>query len=280
MVRRSLQKLISPSRRMQRITVAISCICLLPLIAINTNTQEQVPAKRNPLAQQNAQRGMVQFRQTCAMCHGSEARGSTGPNLIESSIVRHDDAGNLIGDVIRNGRVEKGMPPFSNLTEAEIIDLVAFLHAAVEASDNRASASGPARGLSANRLLVGNVEAGKQFFNGEGKCAGCHSPSKDLEGVAKKYSALELEGRLLYPSLKYETAVVTLPSGDHVKGRILHLDEFYVSLLDEGGNYRSFGLDHGVKVAVDDPLHAHAALLERYKDKDIHDVFAYLETLQ
>jgi cytochrome c oxidase cbb3-type subunit 3 len=275
-----VRKSAPPLRPMKRINLLILCLSLLPVCTTLTGAQEQVPAKHNPLAQQNAQRGTAQFRQTCAMCHGSEARGGTGPNLIESSVVRHDEGGNLLGDVIRNGRVAKGMPPFPNLTESEIADLVTFLHAAVEASDNRASASGPARGLSAKRLLVGDVAAGKQFFNGEGKCATCHSPTEDLKGVAKKYSALELEGRLLYPSLKYKTAVVTLPSGDHVKGKILHLDQFYVSLLDDGGNYRSFGLDHGVKVSVDDPLHVHAELLDRYKDKDIHDVFAYLETLQ
>jgi cytochrome c oxidase cbb3-type subunit 3 len=35
-----------------------------------------------------------------------------------------------------------------------------------------------------------------------------------------------------------------------------------------------------VKVQVEDPLRGHRELLEQYKEKDIHDVFAYLETLQ
>jgi cytochrome c oxidase cbb3-type subunit 3 len=256
------------------------CLSVLLLCPAQSGAQEKKPVKANPLLKEDAQRGMSQFKQTCAMCHGSEAKGAIGPNLIDSSIVRHDENGNLIADVIHNGRVAKGMPAFSDLSEGQVADLVAFLHALVVASDNRASASGPARGLAAKRLLSGNVTSGEQFFNGAGGCANCHSPTGDLKGIAKKYSALELEGRILYPTLKYETAVVTLPSGETIKGRMLHLDEFYVSLQDESGSYRSWMLQHGVKVSVDDPLRAHHELLERYKDKDIHDVFAYLETLQ
>jgi len=99
-------------------------------------------------------------------------------------------------------------------------------------------------------------------------------------GIAKKYSAVELEHRILYPPDATETAVVSLPSGEKIKGRLLHLDAFYVSLMDAQGNYRSCPLRPGTSVVVDDPLRGHRELLTRYKDKDTHDIFAYLETLQ
>jgi hypothetical protein len=35
-----------------------------------------------------------------------------------------------------------------------------------------------------------------------------------------------------------------------------------------------------VKVVVDDKLQAHAALLPKYTDADMHDVLAYLQTLK
>jgi cytochrome c oxidase cbb3-type subunit III len=255
--------------------------CLLTgfLIPLRFLGQESRIVRPNPLSGAAAQRGMSQFKQSCAMCHGSEAKGASGPNLIESSLVRHDDGGNLIGDVIREGRLERGMPSFPNFSPPQISDLAAFLHAAVDASDNRGSA-GPARGYSLQRLLTGNIAAGKEFFNGKGRCSTCHSASGDLNGVAKKYSAKELEGRILYPSGVNETAVVSLPSGEKVTGELLHLDPFYISLRDGEGNYRSWALRQGVKVEIEDPLRGHRDLLERYEDKDIHDVFAYLETLQ
>jgi cytochrome c oxidase cbb3-type subunit III len=269
-----------PRATRHRLTLWHSCLGVCLLWSIGTAAQERRAPKPNPLKQEDAARGMAQYKATCAMCHGSEAKGASGPSLIDSSLVRHDENGNLIGDIVRNGRIAKGMPPFPNLTDAQIAELTAFLHATVTAYDNRASASGPARGLAARRLLTGSVEEGRKFFSGEGKCAECHSSSGDLKGVAKKYSALELEGRLLYPTMPHETATVRLPSGESIHGQLLHLDPFYVALMDGSGTYHSWTLKHGVKVTVDDPLRAHRDLLDRYKDKEIHNVFAYLETLQ
>jgi cytochrome c oxidase cbb3-type subunit 3 len=120
---------------------------------------------------------------------------------------------------------------------------------------------------------------GKQYFNGAGKCATCHSPTGDLAGIAKKYSPSELEARFLYPPDDHVTATVSLPSGKKVHGKLLHLDAFYVAILDQDGWYRSWPLQQA-KVQVEDPLAGHLELLGKYTDKDIHDVFAYLETLQ
>jgi cytochrome c oxidase cbb3-type subunit 3 len=256
-----------------------SCLLGALLLPAPAHGQERRNVKPDPMKKESVQRGMSQFKQSCSMCHGSEAKGATGPNLIESSLLRHDENGNLIGEILREGRLAKGMPAFPTLSTGQVEDLVSFLHALLEVSDNRSS-GGPARGYSLKRLLTGNIEAGQQYFNGEGGCSGCHSATGDLKGVAKKYSPLELEGRILYPTLKNETAVVTLPAGEKIKGQLLHRDPFYVALLDAEGNYRSWPLRQGTKVDVDDPLRGHRELLGRYKDKDIHDVFAYLETLQ
>ena len=42
-------------------------------------------------------------------------------------IVAHDEKGNMIGDVVHNGRPDKGMPALP-LTDAQISDIAAFLH--------------------------------------------------------------------------------------------------------------------------------------------------------
>jgi cytochrome c oxidase cbb3-type subunit 3 len=52
-----------------------------------------------------------------------------------------------------------------------------------------------------------------------------------------------------------------------------------VAILDEDGSYYSWPLQQA-KVQVEDPLAGHLELLRKYTDKDIHDVFAYLETLK
>lgn len=235
-------------------------------------------AKPDPMKNQNVQHGRAQFQKSCAICHGTEAMGGVGPNLIQSSLVRHDESGNLIAPVIQEGRVDKGMPAFPLMTADDISDIVAFLHARIEVA-SVTSSDGLVGGYSLKQLLTGNAETGKQYFNGAGKCATCHSPTGDLAGIAKKYSPAELESNFLYPPDDNVTAIVSFPSGKKVHGKLLHLDGFYVAIVDQDGWYRSWPLQQ-VKVHVDDPLAGHLELLSKYTDKDIHDVFAYLETLQ
>jgi cytochrome c oxidase cbb3-type subunit 3 len=170
------------------------------------------------------------------------------------------------------------MPAFPLMTSANISDIVAFLHARIEVA-SVTSSNGLASGYLLKQLLTGNAEAGKQYFNGAGKCGTCHSSDGDLAGIAKKYSPSDLEARFLYPPDDNVTVTVSFSSGKEVHGKLLHLDAFYVAILDQDGWYRSWPLQQ-VKVQVHDPLAEHLELLSKYTDKDIHNVFAYLETLQ
>ncbi|HXE10823.1 MAG TPA: hypothetical protein VN633_01800, partial [Bryobacteraceae bacterium] len=130
--------------------------------------------------------------------------------------------------------------------------------------------------------------------NGPGKCSTCHSPTGDLAGIAKKYEPVALQAKFLYPGERSRDPLavvnasaptkvtVTLASGGTVSGALVHMDDFNVSLVDASGDYHSYPL-HGqdaVKAKVDDPLAAHAELLTKYSNADMHNVLAYLETLK
>lgn len=233
----------------------------------------------HPVMSAEAQRGANVFASNCAFCHGPTAKGTaSGVSLIDSSLVRHDKGGDLIGEVLRDGRSDKGMPPFPSLNTTQVTELAAFLHARIAITDS-VETGGPRGGYQLQKLLTGSAQAGKQFFDGQGGCTKCHSVTGDLAGIAKKYRPVELEARFLYPSAKVAVATVTLPSGKVFKGILQHRDPFYISLIDANGHYHSW-LQPGPKVSVTDPLEAHVKLLSRYTDKEVHDVFAYLETLQ
>ena len=52
-----------------------------------------------------------------------------------------------------------------------------------------------------------------------------------------------------------------------------------MTLQTADGVSHTWETDH-VTVNVNDPLKGHKALLSTYTDKEIHDVFSYLETLK
>src|ERR1700730_7207359 len=81
-----------------------------------------------PIDKEGAERGRKIFVPTCGFCHGNDARGKSGPDLVRSPLVLHDNKGDAIGPVIRNGRVERGMPAFSALSAEQIADISTFLH--------------------------------------------------------------------------------------------------------------------------------------------------------
>jgi cytochrome c oxidase cbb3-type subunit III len=221
------------------------------------------------------ERGQKRFGESCAFCHGAGATGGRAPDLMRSPLVAHDVKGNLIGEVVHQGRPDKGMPALP-LSDDQVADIAAFLHA--RAAEAIASSEVP-EGYSVARLLTGNAEAGKTYFNTAGGCSGCHSVTGDLAGVANKYSAVDLETHMLYPEGAHRSAIVTLPSGEKIAGPLLHIDDFEVGLRDASGWYRSFSRDR-VKVEVNDRLAAHRELLEKLTQADIHNLFAYLQGLK
>ncbi|TAM81958.1 MAG: c-type cytochrome [Acidobacteria bacterium] len=260
--------------------LVVACCCLPMLMA---GQEKQASGRRRglwneyPAAQ--VERGRVQFQKTCGFCHGPDANGgSTGPNLMRSSVVRHDEKGDQIGPVVRNGFPGKGMPAFQ-LSSDQVMDIVAFLRFRLDESDRRSAAQAGA-GYSLAKLLVGNAEAGKKFFDGAGKCSSCHSPAGDLKGIAGKYPPADLQARMLYPGdTQAPTATVTDASGKEYTGAVRLLSHYDVAIVDGSGWYRSWPLN-SVKVKLDDRLAAHRQLLSVMTDADMHNLFAYLETLK
>jgi len=244
--------------------------------AANSQSAVQDAVAKDPAVQ----RGRQQFAESCGFCHGADATGARGPDLVRSPLVAHDVKGDQIGEVIRRGRPDKGMPPLVNMTDEQVADIATFLH---ERAKESLESAGIPRGYPAEKLLTGNADAGKAFFNGAGGCKNCHSPAGDLAGVAAKYSPVELEARMLYPGRRKEgprpTAVVTLPSGEQIKGQLVHADDFVIGLRDTSGWYRSFARDR-VKTEIQDPLAAHRDLLNKLTQPDMHNLFSFLASLK
>jgi cytochrome c oxidase cbb3-type subunit 3 len=255
---------------------AAAALALAVASLLGSSTHSQQPDAKQA-AEDAAARGKKQFAQSCGFCHGPDATGARGPDLVRSTILAHDVNGNLIGEVIKNGRPDKGMPPLP-ATEDQIADITAFLHA--RAKEALQSSGVPAQ-YPIEKLLTGNLEKGKAFFEGAGGCKNCHSPEGDLAGVAKKYSSIELEAHMLYPDFKPPTATITLTNGEKISGVVSHIDDFVVSIRvgDKTGWNRAFSRDTA-KVELNDPSTAHRELLPKLTQDDMHNLYAYISTLK
>jgi cytochrome c oxidase cbb3-type subunit 3 len=248
-------------------------IALFPLLLL---AQEPDDVAQPRVSSPTVSAGKAQFQQTCGFCHGPDGRGASGPDLIRSSMVSHDVKGNLIGQVVRSGRPEKGMPAIQ-LSDTEIRNIAEFLHAQAEGAASVARRIPTEYPL--QKLLVGNAEAGKAYFNGPGGCISCHSPAGDLAHIALKYKPFDLQTRIAFPSGAKPMVTVTDASGRTFSGEEVYSDEFSVTLREKSGWTHTWKRD-AAKIDVHDPLAAHEKLLQTYTDQNIHDVFAYLETLK
>ncbi len=262
----------------------MKCTFLLVLLAGAALAQEHhIQPQRPPEAISDdpaaVGRGRALFASTCGFCHGADATGARAPDLVRSTLVVHDQGGDVLGPMIRNGRPEKGMPSFATLKDDQLSDIIAFLHHQARAALHSAHVPGD---YPVAKLLTGNADAGRAYFNGEGHCAQCHSPSGDLAGIAKRLSPVDLQQAMVYPSrdkAPERSAKITLKDGTTYEGPILHEDEFRIGIRCADGWYRSFERD-AVTISVDDRLQAHREITEKLTDTDMHNLFAYLETLK
>ena len=172
---------------------------------------------------------------SCHFCHGIDLTGAAmgAANLMTRPLVGRDESGNLIGPIVRKGlpNLQTAMPQYPDYTDQQISDLAAYIHYLRQQGRYREL-------MTASEDGSGGAAAGREYFNGTGKCGGCHSLDKDLKAVSTRYDDTRLRARLLRPGP--ENAVA--------------------------GNGASAGLV------------AHLKLLEKYSDADVRNLLAFLKT--
>ena len=230
------------------------------------------------------ERGKQIYGIHCTFCHGADARGgSGGPNLIRTPVVLNDKNGELLGPVLKEGR--EGMPKF-DLPASQVSDIAAFLHSFRVGGYDISRMAPPT-------ILVGDAKAGEVYF--QKTCTSCHSVATDLKGIGGRITdPKRLQQTWLMPGAAGRgpgpagppspgtiVKVSVTQGGKKVTGRLVKIDDFVVSLMEDDGTPRSFTRDGDIpKVELIDPLQGHRALLGKYTDKDIHDVTAFLASVK
>jgi cytochrome c oxidase cbb3-type subunit 3 len=237
-----------------------------------------------------ADRGRKVWASECIDCHGTQARGGDkGPNLVRSVIVLRDRYGSQIWPFLKKGHKLQSGTPSANLTDAQIQDLAHFLRQKV----NDGLRGSPL--FQVQNILTGDPKAGAAYFNGDGKCTTCHSPTGNLAGIGGRLEPVDIQQRFLFPATgrggrgrgapagpnpNAVRVTVTPAGGAPVTGVLVQMDDFYVTLRDADGALQTIRRGPTVKVEKTDPLAFHNELLDKITDKNMHDVVAYLETLK
>ena len=251
------------------------------------------PADKPPVDAAAADRGRTVYGAECVSCHGPQARGTqNGSNLVRSLVVLRDRYGSQLGPLLKQGHKEMmSGRSSSTLTDVQIVDLANFLRQRV----NDTLRGSPI--FQVQNVLTGDAKAGAAFFNGEGKCNGCHSPTGNLAGIGSRLEPVDIQQRFLFPgagrggrgrgaapsatpSATAVTVTLTPPSGPAISGTLMQMDDFTVTLRDASGQVQTITRTPELKVVKNNPLAAHRALLDTITDKQMHDVVAYLETLK
>jgi hypothetical protein len=204
-----------------------------------------------------------------------------------------DRYGDEIGPFLRKDHPTQSGTPSTNFTPVQIAELSHFLHDRVY-DTLRGSPI-----FTYHNIVTGDAKAGQAYFNGEGKCNTCHSPTGDLAHIGSKYDPPTLQARILNPrpfggrggrggrggpaasaEVKQVTLTVTDKNGQPVTGVPMVFDDFDVAVRDASGQYHSWKRSPDLKIVKNDPYAAHDELITKYTDKNVHDILAYLVTLK
>ena len=221
--------------------------------------------------------GAPLFQQNCAFCHGPQARGAEGPNLITSEEVLDDEHGERLEAFLKKGRPAMGMPSFATMSDTQLYDIAEFLHEQVEDVANRGT-------YHVLNILVGNAAQGKEYVDSH--CMTCHNAETFAHLASRFRSPDQLQRGWIWPEgLRNDgslaiTATVKTPDGGTISGRVTQVSDFRITLVDSFGQTHVIDRDPGVEVEMKDPLAAHEAMIPSLTNEDMHNVTAYLETLK
>lgn len=92
------------------------------------DTPSSARSMSNPFLgnQRAAAAGRKLFKEHCVECHGEDGRGLGHAANLRSSVIQHAPAGSLFW-VVRNGRIRRGMPSWSQLPDQQIWQIVTYL---------------------------------------------------------------------------------------------------------------------------------------------------------
>ncbi|MBI3210402.1 MAG: c-type cytochrome [Candidatus Solibacter usitatus] len=222
---------------MRRAIFSIFSVCLCSLFAQRNLIPTDSPA---------VEAGRQIYMGACSGCHGATGEGSQGPSLLSGRASRLPDRTLL--NSIQNGLPGTSMPNFPMGSE-KINQVAAFV-----------------RSLTAPAITTqpaGDVERGKRYFFGAGKCSTCHMilgqgghPGPDLSNIGSERTSGQILESIMKPSARiaegYRGVVAALKSGPTIQGVAKNHNNYSVQILDKDGRLHLLNREEIAKLELMD----------------------------
>ena len=228
--------------------------------------------------------GKALYRGLCSGCHGGAGRGGKGPNLTDDRWL-HGGKDEDIERTIRYGVPRTTMKKLGeSLKDAQITKIITYV---------RSLARAPGGGTW-KPYIAGDPKTGEQlFFDQKSKalCAKCHTVGRKggrigppLDRIAVRRSPEYIMESILQSSKfidpSYESVQVVTEAGKIIIGLRVNETNFSIQLREENGRFHSlFKRDLETFKVLKKSL-----MPENYSEqlnvKQLHDVFAFLMTLE
>ena len=228
--------------------------------------------------------GQALFRGLCSGCHGGAGRGGKGPDLTDQRWIHGGTDADIAG-VIQNGVPKTTMKKLGESLKPEQIQrLVAYI---------RSLARSPGESTW-KPYMAGDPQAGRKLFfdlQGRIQCAKCHAVGGEggrvgpaLDRIASRRAPEFLIESIVLPSQdiapEFEGVVVATKDGRVITGLRVSESNFNVQLREENGRFHSFFKRDLESWTVLKKSMMPDNFAEQLTVKELHDLFAYLMTLE
>jgi putative heme-binding domain-containing protein len=215
-------------RRIAWIVVVLSCAFAASHAQTNVHRTKKSEQSNSSTA------GRRTFESSCASCHGLNGKGGEhAPDIAtRPEVVRLSDRETL--QVLREGVLQKGMPPFAALGSVKLSEVLNYLRSL--------------QGKGGTPAVAASTTEGKVIFVGKGGCSECHMvhgaggfTGPDLSDYGARYSADDIRSAIVNadkrPGDRKGLAKVITKDGQQISGLVRNEDNFSVQLQALDGTF-------------------------------------------
>ncbi len=228
--------------------------------------------------------GQALFRGLCSGCHGGAGRGGKGPDLTDDKWL-HGGSDAEIVRTIQNGVPNTTMKKLGDALKPDQIHKVILYIRSLARSPSESTWK---------PYLSGDPKAGRKLFfdlQGKAQCARCHVIGGEggrigpgLDRIAGRRAPEYIMESILEPSKdiapEYEAVAVATKEGRVITGIRINETNFGIQLREENGRFHSLRKRDLDEVQVMKKSLMPENLAELLTVKELHDLFAYLMTLE